>query len=663
MLAHGVSRGKAAKTEKSPRRGRQICGVWLLASAALLPGQGRPPLAFHVASTDQGAWGRILASAGFHGVNFPPAVRLRLQIVEGRSPQAEALGFHVTGRRVRVASVEDVHNPEMPIVWARAVELPVFEVPRDAQVFARARNGGAPLGGRSPPRRQCRAVDRARAGRAGLRAFPYLPQALADLGLEPDVVSRRLWAFFDSSYRLRVDLDYFARQWRRAGISALHVAAWHFFEPSAEGDEYLRRLIEACHRQGILVYAWFELPHVSETFWNQHPEWREKTATLQDAHLDWRKLMNLANRDCFGAVSGGVRQLIQRFDWDGVNLAELYFESLQGQANPAHFTPMNDDVRAEFRQQHGADPLELFRRPSPDGMRTFLDFRTGLARRIESEWMSEIDLMRRDKPDLDLVLTHVDDRLDATMRDAIGVDSSLLASKLNQDFSLLIEDPATVWHLGPDRYKELAQRYQPLALPAGKLAVDINIVERYQDVYPTKQQTGVELFELVHQASQAFPRVALYFENSILAPDLPLLAASSAVVNRIENTGARLAVDAPRGFGIRWKGPARLDGQPWPAMSDDVLWVPAGNHQIEASAEAPPIRLIDFNGDLKTARSLPHGLEFSYESTARAMAMLDKKPASVEVDDSPLSALSSQQDERVVTLPRGGHRVRVLVAE
>jgi len=630
-----------------------------VASGALLFGQGRVPLAFHVASTDQGAWARILGSAGFHGVNFPPAVRLRLQILEGRSPQAEALGFHVTGRRVRVASVEDVHNPELPIVWARGAELPVFEVPRDAQVFARARNGGAPLV--AGLRRAGTAVlwTALAPGAQGYERFPYLPQALADLGLEPDVVSRRLWAFFDSSYRLRVDLDYFARQWRRAGISALHVAAWHFFEPSAEGDEYLRRLIEACHRQGILVYAWFELPHVSETFWNQHPEWREKTATLQDAHLDWRKLMNLANRDCFGAVSGGVRQLIQRFDWDGVNLAELYFESLQGQANPARFTPMNDDVRGEFRQKNGADPLELFNKPSPDIMRAFLDYRTGLARRIESEWMSEIDLMRRDKPDLDLVLTHVDDRLDATMRDAIGVDSSLLSSKLNQDFSLLIEDPATVWHLGPDRYKELAQRYQPLALPAGKLAVDINIVERYQDVYPTKQQTGVELFELVHQASQAFPRVALYFENSILAPDLPLLAASSAVVDRMESTGDRLAVDAPRGFGIRWKGPARLDGQPWPAMSDDILWVPAGSHQIEMSSEAPPIRLVDLNGDLKTARSLPHGLSFSYESSARAIAMLDRKPASVEVDGSALSALSSQQDERVVTLPRGSHVVTV----
>ena len=99
---------------------------------------------------------------------------------------------------------------------------------------------------------------------------------------------------------------------------------------------------------------------MSEKFWAQHPEWREKTAIGQDAQLDWRKLMNLTNRDCFRAVSVGVTGLVNRFDWDGVNLAELYFESLEGIGNAARFTPMNDDVRALFQQQAGFDPRELF---------------------------------------------------------------------------------------------------------------------------------------------------------------------------------------------------------------------------------------------------------------------------------------------------------------
>src|SRR5438874_140713 len=77
-------------------------------------------------------------------------------------------------------------------------------------------------------------------GPRGYERFPYLPQALLDLGLEPPFRSSRLWAFFDSAYRTRVDVDYFAQRWRAAGISALQVAGWHFWERDAQGDEYLR---------------------------------------------------------------------------------------------------------------------------------------------------------------------------------------------------------------------------------------------------------------------------------------------------------------------------------------------------------------------------------------------------------------------------------------
>ncbi|MGH7488479.1 MAG: hypothetical protein ACREMY_23210, partial [bacterium] len=160
-------------------------------------------------------------------------------------------------------------------------------------------------------------------------------------------------------------------------------------------------MIEACHRHAILVYAWLELPHVSEKFWSDHPEWREKTALQQDAELDWRKLMNLTNRDAFHAVSAGVQSLIGRFDWDGVNLAELYFESLEGYANPARFTPMNADVRRGFEEKNGFDPLELFNAAAPHsytkdpaGLKAFLDYRADLARRQQADWIDVVEASR-----------------------------------------------------------------------------------------------------------------------------------------------------------------------------------------------------------------------------------------------------------------------------
>ena len=221
-------------------------------------------------------------------------------ILEGESSLADLFGFRRgSADPVRVQSLTDVHRPALSVVWEKGLELPVFSVPENAQIFARERWTGAPL--IAGVKRGAGAVlwVAAPPGERGHERFPYLLNALADLGLAPPFRSNRLWAFFDSAYRTRVDVDYFAARWRKAGIAALHVAAWHNFEPDPEGDAYLKRLIEACHREGILVYAWFELPHVSEKFWTDHPAWREQTAMQQDAQLDWRKLMNLTNRDCF----------------------------------------------------------------------------------------------------------------------------------------------------------------------------------------------------------------------------------------------------------------------------------------------------------------------------------------------------------------------------
>ena len=104
--------------------------------------------------------------------------------------------------------------------------------------------------------------------------------------------------------------------------------------------------------------------------------------------------------------------------------------------------------------------------------------------------------------------------------------------------TLLVEDPATLWNLGPERYAKLGAQYRALTSDSAHLAVDINVVERYQDVYPTKKQTGVELFELVHEAAISFARVALYFENSLEKQDLALLpAAANTASETIDRAG------------------------------------------------------------------------------------------------------------------------------
>jgi hypothetical protein len=613
---------------------------------------------FSVLSDDPGAWPAILSSIGLQpqpaalarvfvartgapaSAEWGPRIeRGSILILEGESSLADSLGFRRDPKHdpVGVRSLTDVHRPDLPLIWENGLELPLFEVPETAQVFARERSGGAPMS--AGYRKGAGAVlwVAAPPGERGYERFPYLLQALTDLGLDPPFRSNRLWAFFDGAYRSRVDLDYFAARWRKSGVSALHVAAWHHFESDPEQDIYLRNLIAAAHRQGILVYAWFELPHVSEKFWNDHPEWREKTALNQDAQLDWRKLMNLRDRDCFRAVSAGVRDLVGRFDWDGVNLAELYFESLEGIANPSRLTP----------SRKGYEKLTD---------REFLDLRADLVRNMQEEWLDQLEQSRRAKPHLDLVLTHIDDRFDPSIRDALGADAARVLPLLDtHNFTFLIEDPATIWNLGPQRYPQIAERYRPLTARHDKLAIDINIVERYQNVYPTKQQTGTELFQLVHAASNSFPRVALYFENSLLAPDLKLLPSAAAAVTRVERVGPKLVVDSRFGVGVPWRGPAKVDGQPWPARDDETLWLPAGPHAIEAAPASTAPRLVHLNADLKSARIIDAiTIEFTYQAATRAIAITDRPPTRLEIDGETVPMSSP------LLLPRGQHLVRLI---
>ena len=654
----------------------------------LLPVMGQGGV-FAVLSPQGGPWPAILSSAGHAPgsvegadiVVIPPGTpaaadwQRRVQagtalILEGSSPLAASFGFRQTAKAETIALIHivDVHKPELPVIWEKAVDIPRYEVPVNATVFARERWTNAPVVAGYKQGAGAVLWLAAAPGKTGYERFPWLMQSLNELGFGPSFRSSKLWAFFDYSYRSRADVDYLAKRWREAGIAALHVAAWHFYEADTERDEYLRQLIEACHRHGVLVYAWVELPHVSGKFWADHPAWREKTGALQDARLDWRQLMNLQNAECAGAVREGLRTMMSRFQWDGVNLAELYFESLEGAGNPARFTPMNDDVRQAFRVEAGWDPVEIWKsHTDAASLRRFLDFRADLALALQREWLGVAESFRAIHPDLDIVLTHVDDRFDTGMRDAIGADASRVLPLLDRHaFSFLIEDPATVWNLGPERYPEIAKRYQPLTGHREKLAIDINIVDRYQDVYPTRQQTGTELFQLVHMAAGAFARVALYFENSLLPQDLELLPAASAVVTRYARQKQRVMTESPMDLEVIWSGgDALVDGKAWPVMGKRRVRVPVGAHVIESGAARDGLTIADLNATLLRAAVEGKRVVFGYSSDSRAIVRFDRKPARIEVDGVAIAATcvgdaagnTMGNSGCAMMLPRGEHQV------
>jgi hypothetical protein len=655
-------------------------GVSIFAALSVLPGFAAGTT-FAVHGTSAESWRKIFGAVGIEPAaraedapirilgadaqqNAAALAEKHLVILEGWTAAAQSLGFVQKTETVSVRQICDTHAPKMQIIWQHAEDVHAVEVPAGLEVFATEKWKGIPvLAGKRTKNGAVLWLATA-PGATGMERYPYLLQALVDLGLPVSVQSTTLWAFFDSAYRIRADADYMARRWRQSGISVLHVAAWHNMEADAAQDEYLKSLIDACHRNAILVYAWLELPYVSEKFWADHPTWREKTALGQDAQLDWRKLMNLENAECHRAVERQVDDLLRRFDWDGVNVAELYFESLEGASNPARFTPMNEDVRREFKQVAGFDPKLLFDPASPysaaahpDALRKFLDFRAELSSRMQADWLDVIERTRRSKPYLDVVLTHIDDRFDPEIRDALGVDiARSLPSIQARKSTLLVEDPATLWNLGPERYSKLAKKYRELSPNNRQIGADINVVERYQDVYPTKKQTGVELLELVHDAAASFGRVALYFESSIEPQDLALLSVAATTATAIAD-GADFDIDAPEPVRVAWQGPVELDGKPWPVQDGKSVLTPSGKHRLSPGAERPAVSITDFNGDIRSALASNDCVDLAYTSRSRAVAVLGWPVRSIEVDGAPFVTAASSGNITSVLLPAGQHVV------
>ncbi len=161
-----------------------------------------------------------------------------LSFWKGPGAAAQSLGFSFKSDTVPVRQICDVHAPKMQIIWEQPVSVSAATLPDGFQVFATEKWKGIPvLAGKRTAQGAIlwMATD---PGETGMERYPYLLQALVDLGLRLPLQSTNLWAFFDSSYRIRADVDYLARRWRRSGVSVLHVAAWHNMESDAIQDEY-----------------------------------------------------------------------------------------------------------------------------------------------------------------------------------------------------------------------------------------------------------------------------------------------------------------------------------------------------------------------------------------------------------------------------------------
>jgi hypothetical protein len=604
-------------------------------------------------------------------------------VADGRQAWLEKIGFGFPGGQMVVSSVSDLNHEEMTLTWRPDERIERFTAPSGARELMMDLESRQPVelaGAFGAGHYLYLAVPFDSHTNDGTSRYPYFPEHLSTtFGVSTPLHSPRLEAYFDPSYRPGADLNRLAFLWRKAGIGTVHAAAWIFTgQFSFPYDEF----IHACHRNGVAVYAWFVFPAVTKQMWDEHPEWREKTATGADGQVGWRYLMNLQDPACFGAAMDWMKDLLEASDWDGINIAELNFDAdFKNWMRPDKFVPMNDKVRADFRKKAGFDPVQLFRpgsrhyfKTDPEALARFQHYREDLVIDWHRRVLEELEPLRK-QHGWEVVVTTLDSLHNDYVRPALGVDTRRIVGLMREfPFTLQLEDPAHFWHEAPDRYRRFAETYRKLVPDPRRLMFDVNVVSDRDltgTFLPSARATGTELALTVASAASASGRVALYSEYTVPPQDWDLLR---TVLTRSAKITARrkgCQVNTPASALLTPADDAQyyVDGRLWPAVSADGVLVPAGRHTLSTErswwhlleTEGFQARILSCTADLLDAQADPTALTLHYAAPGRAVIVFDQQPRAVLVDGKQ-AMLPIERSGRTwsVVFPAGDHRVLVI---
>jgi len=374
---------------------------------------------------------------------------------------------------------------------------------------------------------------------------------------------------------------------------------------------------------------------------------------------------------------------LKAYDWDGVNLGELTFESPWGTDRPDLMTPFNANARDEFAHLYGFDPTELFKKGSvhywedaPEDLQKFYAYRKDVnARLLETVLKTFDQLKKTTDSSLETVITLFDGLQHPELENFLGFDFSRSVGLMNRyNATLQIEDPASEWAKSPSRYAQMGHRYDALGLKRPYM-IDVNVLPVHRTEaagFATAKPTGAEMFQLLKFASAPTGRVCLYSESTINEQDWEILPYGMASQASIEKEGDGWRVSTPVTVQAELGGDAqkmRLDGQPWYCLENGDVWIPPGEHVVSFSragyrwfdTSKLDTHLLSLSGELLSSDRAQRGLEVQYRSLQRCAMVFDKLPLRIYIDGEPYKWSSLKGDDGfTVMAPPGLHHIRVI---
>jgi hypothetical protein len=589
---------------------------------------------------------------------------------------------------IRVERVRDHLFPEQTLRWASGEAMTKFETTDADEVLASDEVSEFPVAFE-------RGLGRGRfiffgtrfdpASTGGFSRFPYLAHYLQRcFALTPLLRREQLEMYFDPGYRHTVSTEQLVSRWAATGIRVIHVGGWHEY---ARYTYDYARLIRVCHANGILVYAWLEPPQVSQKFWQEHPEWREKNFKGEDVRPSWRYPVALTDPACLAAALEFYRALLSRFDWDGVNISELYFEAGRGMKDPQLVTPLHPSARAEFKRVAGFDPIELFEpatvhffRRDPGALAAFNRYRVTRIVQLHEAMLTLADSIATSRPGFRVMVTVLDNLAAPELKGYIGVDVRQIAAlRARHPFVLQVEDPEQMWSQDPRRYETIAARYTvpgDALVPPSDLALDLNILAFRSPTaltpFPTQVQSGTESAWLVHSAARAAQRVTIYCESSVNPQDLQFLPAAYAARTKLTKVEDGWMVSTPTPIVLQLASDVTYvwrDEQRVRTIGDGRFLLPDGSYTVlevqpavrALQPEAPETHLVSITGDLLAQKSSQRSVQFRYRSDTRCIASLTREPFALFLDGHETTFEVLKGDGRdSLLLPSGEHEVLVV---
>jgi uncharacterized protein YdaL/uncharacterized lipoprotein YddW (UPF0748 family) len=605
-------------------------------------------------------------------------------IFEKDTELSQNIGITPLERVIQVKDVIDEYFPQVGITWKESDSLKEFYVNIDYVSYYSDKDTELPIviGGEYGEGKYLYfATYFDPVTGSGYGRFPYFIDLLKrQFNLGPTVRRDAVEIYFEPGDREDISIEDLIKLWRSNGVRRIYVSAWHFYENYAYDYE---RLINLAHKNAMLVYAWLEFPHVSVKFWDDHPEWREYTADGKEAIIDWRRHMALNIEPCKRAIFEELEKLLTNYNWDGVNLAELFYESQHGFERPQIFTPMNRKIRQTFKNLEGFDPVLLFDTESKyfwkqnsEAKNRYGNFRENQIINLHREFLNFLHQIKTNSnPDLQIIVTTIDNILSPQTGEGTAVNTKRIAELAKEfPFTLQIEDPQRLWSLGPERYTKILNVYSEIrkTMP---LILDINVVP-YRDMKksnaPTQQPSGIELYNLAKAASNDGTRLAIYSEASIYEVDFPFISyvlASDVKEELLENSWI---FEAPYtvNFLIDAKSHKDLlvDGNYWPGYYKGKVILPKGKHEVESFSNLKRFvtrfksntRLVNISGELISLFAISRGIEFEYESFEPNIVIISDNPKEILVDKKVVNPeIMKGELGYSIRLPAGTHHTKI----